>query len=98
MKEYSNRVIIWKLKIHKVIKTIKYLSESETKEKIRIHHWRSSGFKARHVHNKTSRDVTQRGKSGFPYHKELLLKERIRLLCEEILSFKRISNFGKGHN
>ena len=31
------------------------------------------------------------------YHKELLLKERIRSLCEQILSCKRSSHFEKGH-
>ena len=30
------------------------------------------------------------------YHKELLLKERIRFLWEQILSFKRSSHFEKG--
>ena len=37
-------------------------------------------------------------KSEFPNHKELLLKERIRSLWEQILSFKRSSNFEKGRN
>ena len=32
----------------------------------------------------------------FSYHKELLLKERIRSLWEQILSFKRSSHFEKG--
>ena len=34
--------------------------------------------------------------SDFPYHKGLLLKERIRSLWEQILSFKIHSNFKKG--
>ena len=34
------------------------------------------------------------GKSDFPYHKELLLKERFYSLWEQILSF----NFEKGRN
>ena len=49
-----------------------------------------------HVHNKNSnthsKDLTLCGESDFPYHKELLLKERIRPLWEQILSFKRSSN------
>ena len=36
--------------------------------------------------------------SDFPYHKELLLKERICSLWEQILSFKRSSNFEMGRN
>ena len=37
------------------------------------------------------------GKSGdFPYHNYLLLKERIRLLLEQIISSKRSSHFKKG--
>ena len=36
--------------------------------------------------------------SDFPYHKELVLKERIHSLWEQILSFKRSSNFKKGRN
>ena len=38
------------------------------------------------------------GKSGFPYHKELLLKERIRSFWEQILTFKRSFHFEKGRN
>ena len=34
-----------------------------------------------------SEEVTLCGKSDFPYHKELLLKKRIRFLWEQILSF-----------
>ena len=34
----------------------------------------------------------------FSYYKELLIKERIRSLLEQILSFKRSSHFEKGHN
>ena len=37
-------------------------------------------------------------KCDFPYHKGLLLKERICSLCEQILSFKRSSHFEMGHN
>ena len=37
-------------------------------------------------------------KSDFPYHKELLLKERDRYVWEQIISFKRISHFEKGRN
>ena len=36
--------------------------------------------------------------SDLPYHKELLFKERIRFLWEQILSFKRSSHFEKGRN
>ena len=36
--------------------------------------------------------------SDFPYHKELLIKERIRSLCEQIHSFKRSCHFEKGRN
>ena len=36
--------------------------------------------------------------SDFPYYKELLIKERICSLWEQILSFKRSSHFEKGHN
>ena len=34
----------------------------------------------------------------FSYFKELLIKERIRSLCEQILSFKTSSHFEKGRN
>ena len=37
-------------------------------------------------------------KNYFPYHKELFLKERIRSLWKQILSFKRSSRFEKGQN
>ena len=37
-------------------------------------------------------------KRDFPYHKELLLKERIRSLWEQILSNKRSSHFEEGRN
>ena len=37
-------------------------------------------------------------KSDFPYLKELLLKERIRSLWEQTLSFKRSSHLEKGRN
>ena len=43
-------------------------------------------------------ELTLCGKSDFPYLKELLLKERIRSLWEQILSFKRSSDFEKGSN
>ena len=36
--------------------------------------------------------------SDFPYYKELLIKERICFLWEQILSFKRSSHFEKGRN
>ena len=36
--------------------------------------------------------------SDYKYHKELLLKERICSLWEQILSFKRSSHFEKGCN
>ena len=36
------------------------------------------------------------GKSDFPYHKELLLKKRIRSLWSDFLSFKNSSYFKKG--
>ena len=54
-----------------------------------------------HVRNKNS---NAQGSSPhvveviFPYLKELLLKKRIRSLWEQILSFKRSSNFEKGYN
>ena len=38
------------------------------------------------------------GKSDLSYHKELLLKERIHSLWEQILSFKRSSHFEKDRN
>ena len=53
-----------------------------------------------HVHNK-NKYIQGRSlcdKSVFPYHKRLLIKERIRSLWEQILSFKRSSHFEKGHN
>ena len=34
--------------------------------------------------------------SDFRYYKELLIKERICSLWEQILSFKKSSHFGKG--
>ena len=36
--------------------------------------------------------------NDFPYHKELLLKERIRSLWEQIFSFRTSSHFEKGRN
>ena len=64
------------------------------------HHWCSSHYTVSHVRNK---NFNIQGRSPnvvkyFPYHKELLLKERIRSLWEQILSFKRSSNFEKGRN
>ena len=44
----------------------------------------------------TSLDLLQ--KSDFPYHKELLLKEKICYQRKQILSFKRSSNFEKERN
>ena len=41
---------------------------------------------------------TKCGKSDFSYLKELFLKERIRSLWEQILSFKKSSHFKKGRN
>ena len=37
-------------------------------------------------------EVTLCDKSDFPYYKELLIKERIRSLREQILSFNRSSH------
>ena len=37
-------------------------------------------------------------KSDFSYYKDLLLKERISSLWEQILSFKRSSHFENGRN
>ena len=45
-----------------------------------------------------SREVTLCGKNDVPYHEELLLKERIRSFCEQIIFFKRSSHFEKGPN
>ena len=54
-----------------------------------------------HVCNKNS-NIQGRSlnviKSDFPYYKELLIKERIRSLWEQILFFKRSFHFEKGHN
>ena len=50
----------------------------------------------KHVHNKKSNKGG--GKSDFPYSKELLRKERLRSLWEQILSFKRNSFFEAGSN
>ena len=43
-------------------------------------------------------EVTSPGNSDFPNYKELLKKERICSLWEQILSFKRSSHFDKGRN
>ena len=40
----------------------------------------------------------KRGNSVFPYHKGLLLKERISSRREQILSFMRSPHFEKGRN
>ena len=64
------------------------------------YHWRSSHYAITHVHNKNS-NIQGRSPnvvSDFPYHKELLLKEEILSLWEQILSFKSSSNFEKGPN
>ena len=46
-----------------------------------------------HIHGRLPNVV-----SDFPYHEELLLKERIRPLWEQILSLKRNFTFEKGRN
>ena len=61
---------------------------------------RSPHYVVTHMRNKK---VTFKGghllwQSDFLYHKELLLKERIRSLWEQILCFKRSSYFEKGRN
>ena len=43
------------------------------------------------MRNKKSNQGGHCDKSDFPYYKELLIKERIRSLWEQILSFKRSS-------
>ena len=43
-------------------------------------------------------ELTLYGKSDFPYLQDLLLKEKIRSLSEQSLSFKRSSHFEKGRN
>ena len=57
-------------------------------------HWRSSLYAVMHMRNKNS-NIQGRSshvvKEIFPYHKELLLKERICSIWEQILSFKRSS-------
>ena len=63
-------------------------------------HWRSSHYAVTHVRNKK---VTFKGdhsmcKSDLSYRKELLLKERIRSLWEQILFFKKSSHFEEGRN
>ena len=45
----------------------------------------------------TFKEVTLYGKSDFLLNQELFLKERIRSLWEQILSFKRSSHFEKRH-
>ena len=53
-----------------------------------------------HVYNKNS-NIQGRSLnvvSDFPYSKELLIKERIGSLWEQILSFKRSSYSEKGRN
>ena len=52
----------------------------------------------RNIDSNTQRELTLCGKTDFQYLKELLLKERIRSLWEQIISFKRSSYFEKGRN
>ena len=52
--------------------------------------WRSHHYTFAHVRNKNSN--IQVGNSDFPYHKELLLKERIRSLWDTPLIFLRCIN------
>ena len=61
-------------------------------------HWRSSHYQVTHVLNRNSNIHGICGKSDFPCHKELLLKQMILSLCERILSFKRSSHYEKGRN
>ena len=62
--------------------------------------WRSSHYTVKHMRNKISNSQGSSpnycSKSDFPYHKKLLLRERIRSLWEPILSFKRSSHSVKG--
>ena len=61
-------------------------------------HWRSSHCAVTHVCNKNS-TIKRRSPNvvkWFWYHKELLLKERIRSLREQILSFKKKFPYWKG--
>ena len=60
-----------------------------------LFHWRSTDYAGyAHALEKYyhSREVTLCDKSDFPYYKELFIKERIRSLWEQILSFKRSSH------
>ena len=84
--------------------TVDYVSKQRKpclKRGYHCRHWRSSHYAVTHVHNKNS-NIQERSpnvvKSDIPYHKELLLKERIRFLWGQILSFKRSSHFEKGCN
>ena len=61
-------------------------------------HWRSSFTQLRTYLIKiaTFKGGHLMWQTWFPCHKELLLKERIRFLWEQILSFKRSSHYEKG--
>ena len=64
-------------------------------------HWRSSHYAVTHVRNKTSRILGRSPnvvKVSFRTIRNCSLKERIRSLWEQILSFKRSSHFEKAHN
>ena len=52
------------------------------------------------MHNKivNSKEVNLCDKSDFPYYKELLIKEIIRPLWEQIISFKRSSHAKRDAN
>ena len=73
------------------------LNDKNCHWQIKSKHWRSSHYSNTHVWFKNSdiqgRSYTKCGKSDFPKYKELLLKERIRFLWEQIVSFKRSSHF-----
>ena len=64
-------------------------------------HWRCPHYAVTYLRNKNS---NIQGSSPnvvivfFSYYEELLIKERIRSLWEQILSFKRSSHFEKGRN
>ena len=64
-----------------------------------LKHWRSTHYEVTHMRNENcthSMEITYCDNIEFPYHKELLLKERISSLWEQILSFKKSSYFEKG--
>ena len=89
---------------NKINKTWALISDILCKQSIKYsvyrHHWRSSHYAVKHVHNKNSniqgRSPIKCVSSDFPYYKELLIKERIRTLLEQILSLKRSSHFEEG--